>query len=411
MDKTELSDLENLIIRKKLIVFGGNKSGLRCIDFMQKMGLDLCMCVDNSSEMSGKTIIDNLAISTFYSLKEEITGHESDYVIIIASSHYDDIVSQIEKEFNGKCLYYYFNVIEDMYANYCFPCLLESYVVNPINAIEQWAQNLLAEVKFWIQDVAQDSGRYHDSYINDRSNNKAFDCKHLNGSVYDNSVVMDVGCGLCSQYGNLTATGKIKLVAVDPLAHQYNEINKIALDKNKSNDKIVQFGLFEYLDAFYSNNYADIILIDNALDHCFDPVKSIVSCLQVLKVNGAISMMHTIREAVNQNYKDLHQWNLDSNDKSEFIIWNNNGFINVTKKLKEYADITVIKEKRFVSKGSRNITGCIYISIKKIKDIDFKEIDNSKYLGYTLSNIMQVISKTKFCEDYINMMNFKNRVF
>lgn len=406
MNKLDLLSLENLIKRKRLIIFGGNKSGKRCIECIQKMGLDLCMCVDNNTALSGIEIYNKVTVSTYGMLREAIVGHESDYIIIIASSHYNAIASQIEKEFNGKCLYYYFNVIEDMYANYCFSGLPESYVVNPVNAIEKWAQNLLAEVKFWIQDVAQDSGRYHDSYINDRSNNKIFNCKHLDSPVYDNSVVMDVGCGLCSQYGNLTATGKIKLVAVDPLAHQYNEINKIALDKDKFSDKIVHFGLFEYLDAFYPNNYADIILIDNALDHCFDPVKSIVSCLQVLKVNGTISMMHTIREAVNQNYKDLHQWNLDSNDKSELIIWNNNSFVNVTRKLEDYADITVSKEERFVSRGLRTINGCIYISIKKIKDIDFIEEDNSKYLGYTLSNIMQVISKTKFCKDYIDMMKF-----
>lgn len=408
MDKISLSDLESLICKKKLIVFGGNKSGLRCIDFIQKMSLEIRMCVDNNSSMSGKTINNDITIHTFDTLKKEIIGREYEYVIIIASSHYDEIASQIEMEFENKCTYCYFNVIEDMYANYCFSSLPESYVVNPTSTIEHWTQNLLAEVKFWIEDVAKDSGRYHDSYINDRSKNKIFKCKHLNIPINDNSIVMDVGSGLCTQYGNLTSTGQIKLIAVDPLAYQYNEINKIALDKDRFNEKIVEFGLFEYLNTFYPNDFADVIIIDNALDHCFDPVKSIISCLHVLKMNGTISMMHTIREAVNQNYKDLHQWNLDSTSNGEFIVWNNNGFINVTKVLKDYADITVSKEDRFVFKDKKNIAGCIFISIKKKKEINISAVEDCKYVSYTLSKIMKVFSKTQFCEDYVKMMSFKN---
>lgn len=105
----------------------------------------------------------------------------------------------------------------------------------------------------------------------------------------DGLTLMDIGCGAVSRYGaSLPDGGSVNFIAVDSLAHAYNRINVCYAPGNK---KAVTFGMFEFMAVFFQKEYADVILIENALDHCIDPLKSLIECLQVLKTGGLMRVI------------------------------------------------------------------------------------------------------------------------
>jgi ubiquinone/menaquinone biosynthesis C-methylase UbiE len=110
--------------------------------------------------------------------------------------------------------------------------------------------------------------------------------KYIEEQLTGSEKILDIGCGLISMYGNYVGEKKINLIAIDPLAHFYNIINERYQGELFSEEKRSSFGMFEFMADFYEENYADYIIINNALDHCIDPFKSIIECLHVLKCGG-----------------------------------------------------------------------------------------------------------------------------
>lgn len=100
--------------------------------------------------------------------------------------------------------------------------------------------------------------------------------------------ILDVGCGMTYYPGDkLYVDGEEKQINIhyiDPLAHYYNKI----LEKYKINRPNIEFGMMEYLSAFYPKHDVTLIIIQNALDHSADPVKGILEALQALQVNGIL---------------------------------------------------------------------------------------------------------------------------
>lgn len=82
-------------------------------------------------------------------------------------------------------------------------------------------------------------------------------------------------------------------------------------------------------------------MINNALDHCIDPFRSIVECLYILKKGGYICTLHRRAEAIYEKYTGLHRWNVDYDSKDHLIIWNEDNAIDVTKALEEVSDIVL----------------------------------------------------------------------
>lgn len=210
---------------------------------------------------------------------------------------------------------------------------------------EIWIQNFMSEVAYWVNEVADPAatGSYRDDYLK-RLDNKSFtgidsSCSELAEQLQAGAVVMDIGCGLASKYGTeLPNSESIRLLAVDPLAAFYRRISQ-----KYSNGKGTpcKFGLFEFIANYYEEGFCDAILINNALDHCIDPYKSIVECLYILKSQGRMRLTHRCAEAVFEAYNGLHKWNIDYNEQNEFIIWNQENAMNVSKELQRVAEIRV----------------------------------------------------------------------
>lgn len=145
----------------------------------------------------------------------------------------------------------------------------------------------------------------------------------------ENTTILDVGAGPVTQVGYRWQGKPIKVVAIDPLAQEYNTL-PCAVAKPVT----TQFGVGESLSEQFPKNTFDITHARNSLDHSFDPLKCIYEMIHVTKPNGYIILHHCIGEGQRANYDGLHQWDFFAQD-SFFYISNKkrDTVINVTNHL------------------------------------------------------------------------------
>lgn len=259
-----------------------------------------------------------------------------------------------------------------------------------------WLDNLESEMEYWVKTVADVRGGSH-SYNTKCRKNSRFTHSAILKRVKADEIVMDIGCGLVSKFGDqLDRGGRVNLVPVDALAHFYNVINSRIEDGYKR-DYLCRFGMFEFLGNTFGRNYADYIIVENALDHCIDPWRSIVECLYVLKTGGHMYLNHRRAEAVYENWVGLHKWNLDCRD-GDFLIWNKENAVNVTERLKDYAEVHVRYD------DSVHVRECQNVGVELIKKRDF-ELDD--FLDLSNENIYL----TKFIDKLMEKLALNSKAF
>lgn len=262
-----------------------------------------------------------------YEIREDISRTIEDIII----NWYPEIATKVENRY-----------IYEKKKNLKY----ENYSVDYTKQAEIWVDNLMSEVHFWADNVARKGTKGYEEYKK-RLLNKNFESDLCENIQYVEAylekickpIVYDIGCGLAPRFGTYLPSGKeIIMTGIDPLAYYYNEINKECAPYSY---RSIEFGMFEFLSAFKEKQSADVVIINNALDHCIDPYKSILEALRILKVNGLLHLNHARAEGFNGKYEGLHQWNLDYNEKDDFIIWNSDMAINISEKLRNVADIIV----------------------------------------------------------------------
>lgn len=283
------------------------------------------------------------------------------------------------------------------------------YKIDYIGQAEIWLENLMSEVVFWINQVARENagGRkgyckrlYNKDFESDLSTNTAFVSDYLCNAT--TPLVYDIGCGLAPRFGEYLQNGnRISLVEVDPLAYFYNYINKKFAPTEY---KEIVFGMFEYLSKFFTKGSADAVIINNALDHCIDPFKSILESLMILKTGGILHLNHGRAEGINGKYMGLHQWNLDYTEQDEFIIWNYHAAVNVSESLRDIASIQVYHSTENTSRDDQYV--CVEI-IKK-KDFRMEQYVDVKYemenMAYIIDKLMEMISNPEINKVFERML-------
>ncbi len=274
---------------------------------------------------------------------------------------------------------------------------------------ETWLDNLMSEVEFWTEIVAKPKARNRDDYEK-RLQNRKFtseltqNTERVEDYLKDKqgALVYDIGCGLAPRFGTQLASGKvIQLTGIDPLAYFYNVINrKFASVPCRE----IVFGMFEFLSKFINKNMADVVIVNNALDHCIDPFRSIVECLRILKAGGMLHMNHGRMEGLVGLYQGLHQWNMDYNEKGDFIIWNYDVMINVSERLKDIAEVQVYYSDQQISLDEQYV--CVEIIKKKefsMADIINMDNDDAE-LAFMVKKMMEIISNPDFNLRFKNML-------
>jgi SAM-dependent methyltransferase len=158
-------------------------------------------------------------------------------------------------------------------------------------------------------------------------------------------VIVDIGSGPVTTFGLGGPPGRrARLHAVDPLAYQYAYL----LDAHKLAPPVrTEFGIAEDLSSHFDRDYADIVYSNNALDHSFDPLRSIEEMLHVTRPTGLVFLRHRRNEAEHENYSGLHQWNFDIRNGA-FIIRSREHTIDVQAYIGELASCESVLDGDFV---------------------------------------------------------------
>ena len=274
-----------------------------------------------------------------------------------------------------------------------------NWEINYENQIRPWVNQIYTEVDGCVREAICDDGVYHKDYMDNIQNNSFTaldsDCREIAKWLKDGDTVIDFGCCNFSKYGNvISETKKINLIMADGLAPFWNEANERYYAEEIRGRKI-KFALFEFAANFFEKNYADAIMISNALDHGIDPFKSILECLYIIKVGGKLYLKHRRAEALFECYTGLHKWNIDYDEKDNLIIWNEENAINVTEEIKEIADVLV----RHTGDSISRLDSRVIVEITKKKDFNFEEFfdwkKESKMLAGLLEEIMCMMAKKR----------------
>lgn len=210
-----------------------------------------------------------------------------------------------------------------------------------INEIEygiyfsKWLDGIKSELNFWKHYIDTKGIEFNTKWDELISNDRPFELDEYLTSA--ETKFLDVGSGPFSSCGIKTNKTKMKMYTVDALAYIYKALK----DKSKIYSGVTpDFAMVEFLDEKFEKNEFDIVLMQNALDHTFNPLIGILQMLLVCKIGGRVILKHKINEAENGNYSGLHQWNLCIDDH-KFMIWRPGIYYNVTEILKEYVDFII----------------------------------------------------------------------
>lgn len=399
-------------MKDKCVIWGtGSKQRVMAKEISYRY--DIVAYCDSNKIKQRKRMDDNGLIISPEELGQLCRKEKINYVIVCATNENSikQIKEKINKEFPEQTNVLYWkdiaDKIENKYLEEVRKNMVYSWKIDFIEQAEIWVKNFMSEVNFWVQYVANPKGEWHEGYYK-RLRNADFlgidkTSELLVQNMENDAIIMDIGCGLYSMYGErLPNSKKIKLLPVDPLAAFYNHMNqKFAWGGEEREEKIkyCQFGMFEFMANFYEENYCDVIIINNALDHCIDPYKSIIECIYILKKGGKMRLNHRRSEAIFEKYAGLHKWNIDYDAQDNLIFWNDKNAINVSESLKSIADIKVTHTDDYMTRIDQKVI----VDITKVDNFKLEQFfDMEKeryYLAFLIKNIMQWIADNN--RDYL----------
>ena len=210
------------------------------------------------------------------------------------------------------------------------------------NIITRWMNGIAYEVAFW-NNVYRWKWTF-DGMMNWSKYGGVITLEGFDANAFlakaDKPKVLDVGCGMSYATGNyIMRNGQLApldIHYVDPLAGYFNRI----LARHRRKLPRIEFGMAEYLSAFYPAHDVSLVIIQNALDHSAHPMKSIYESIDVLKKGGCLYLNHHINEAETEHYKGFHQYNI-CRENGKMIIWNKSERHDVAELITGFAELTV----------------------------------------------------------------------
>ena len=152
--------------------------------------------------------------------------------------------------------------------------------------------------------------------------------------------ILDVGAGPLTWLGKSHPRTAIELLAVDPLADQYDRL----LAANGIEPPVrTQACRGEELASRFPARSFDAVHARNALDHAADPMAIIAAMVAITRQDGVVVLRHHEKEAERERYEELHQWNFETRDGA-LRLWSPRAEHDVAAELAPRARVTARTE-------------------------------------------------------------------
>jgi SAM-dependent methyltransferase len=172
---------------------------------------------------------------------------------------------------------------------------------------EIWKDNLAAELSFWDYFIKTKGAGNNEDYKQRVNPNSEFqeNLRSYLDKEAETNKILDVGAGPLTSLKKKCDFTKIKIVAVDPLADEYDSIlQKYNIQPIVKTQKCEG----EKLTEKFVENMFDIVYSGNALDHSYDPLKCIEEMIKVAKKEHYVIIQVFYREGKKNSWSGLHQW-------------------------------------------------------------------------------------------------------
>jgi SAM-dependent methyltransferase len=187
-----------------------------------------------------------------------------------------------------------------------------------------WRTRKSSEVDFWAEWLVGAPGT--EQWTSDRESRLAPDTQirdplvraELERNPAEEISILDVGAGPVTGLGFRYPGKTLTIVAVDPLADEYERLlHEAGLDPPIRTMRVAGEALLEH----FGPRRFDIAYASNSLDHSADPLTIISNMAAVVRTGGIVLLRHKRNEGENARYWGLHQWNFDVVDDS-LLVWN-----------------------------------------------------------------------------------------
>ncbi len=189
----------------------------------------------------------------------------------------------------------------------------------PFTAKLKWRSSINAEIAFWDRYFASGGLQWKDRYHERLNPNWPLQArpKSCLNEVVGTPKILDVGAGPLTYLGKQIEGKPLDIIAIDPLAKQYNKILS-----NYGISPVVRTitGDGEKVHKMFSPSTFDLVFARNCIDHSYNPEKAILNMLEVTKPGAYVLLEHRPNEAITENYQGLHQWNFSCDENGDFII-------------------------------------------------------------------------------------------
>jgi len=163
------------------------------------------------------------------------------------------------------------------------------------------------EIRFWEKFVQTD--RFLKDWCSNEVTSELLSGQHEVVNIIQDFLahnpeleVLDVGSGVVSILTGLVP--KENLTACDLLAEDYIKIFDYAKHGLHWPSSIP-------VELIQSEESFDIVHMRNALDHSQDPMKGVHNLIKSLRKGGLLIIHGFTNEAIAENWKGMHQWNID----------------------------------------------------------------------------------------------------
>jgi len=214
---------------------------------------------------------------------------------------------------------------------------LSPYLLNFMRTTKgRWEAGKFNEVRFWDDYFRTKGLQWPANYVN-RLNPESLLQARVAALLPEGPEVsiLDVGAGPLTYLGKKYPGNKVNIVAVDPLADEYDSIlRKYGVIPPVRTVKAAA----EEIAGHFAPNTFDLVFARNCMDHAYAPVEAIGQMLRVAKHGGYVMLEHTPNEADNHGHSGLHQWNFSTDDEGEFVVTGRRGRgVNVTERFSQEA--------------------------------------------------------------------------
>lgn len=208
----------------------------------------------------------------------------------------------------------------------------------PAQEKRRWSKGIHEEVEFWHGYLAGRGADFGNDFAERTDPNfplQAYLEEVVTVAHGAPLRILDVGAGPLTYVGKRSAHWPVELVAVDPLAAEYDAL--LARHKVTPPVRTIRADAEKLLDLFPENSF-DLVSARNSIDHSYDPMLAIRQMVAVVRPGCPVFIHHAMNEAVRRNWTGLHQWNFGEVD-GHFVIDSRTQRIDVTEEMRGIAEV------------------------------------------------------------------------